>query len=310
MLSLLTCAKPFVGLNGQNQARALRNWRSLDPSIEVTLYGLAEGAEEISRELGLNHVPGIATSTSGIPRFDAIAEHASKHAHHDVQIYQNCDILLSRKLLSVVKQLALPRYLLVGQRIDLAAETGSTLRWQEPLASINELAAKGLAELHKPTGMDYFVFPRGLWHGLKPLIIGRGAYDSSLVAFCLRNRIPVIDATFDLPVLHQYHDYRHLKSGLEEVQKGLDTQENRKAYGLYHSCPNTADADFVLRHGALLPNQCRGDPLRRLEIALRFKWKMGPAWMLPRALQRLRAVAWPIQPRTVDLAEVLREYAL
>lgn len=230
MLSFLSSPKPFVGVALSNQMKAIRCWLSLDPEVEVILYGKSEGGERVASELGIGYVPDIQTNEFGTPLFGAIAEHAASHARHDHQVYVNCDILFTPELLSSVKKIPFPQFLIIGQRVDLA----EGVNWDTEISDWHEqfmsLVKSGKLALHPAGGSDYFGFRRGLWQGLPPLAIGRGGYDNALISFCRQKRVPVVDATLSVHALHQFHDYNHLSGGKKNVFKGPEAEQNNSLY--------------------------------------------------------------------------------
>jgi hypothetical protein len=305
VITFLTSAKPFRGSVGQNQLTAIRSWSAVAPGVEVILYGRSEGAEEVCRELGVRYVPDVECAPSGVPYFNAIVSDALEHARHDLQVYLNCDIVLTSSIVAAVRKITFPRYLMVGQRVDLDENATIDVLFGDWRQQLSDLASAGKAKLHGPEGMDYFVFPRGMWRNLKPLMIGRAAYDTALVAYCLSNRIPVIDCTLAVVALHQFHGYGHVSGGHEEVFCGPEAEQNRKLHGLAFSGTNTADAGWMLRDGELIRSHCRGDALREFELHLRFVLKLGPSWMVMRALWRLLIAVGLYHPRTFSFEYVL-----
>ena len=307
VITFLTSAKPFRGTVGQNQVRAIQSWLAAVPEGEVILYGRSEGVEEICGQLGAHFVPNIECAPSGVPYFNALVSDASERARHDLQVYLNCDIILTSSIVAAVRRATFPRYLMVGQRIDLDENAQIDVLSGDWRRQLSDLASAGKATLHGPGGMDYFVFPRDMWRNLKSLIIGRAAYDTALVAYCLRNRIPVIDCTLAVVALHQFHGYGHVRGGDEWVRYGPEGEQNRKLHGITFSSPNTADAGWMLRDGELIRSHCRGDVLREFELRLRFVWKLGPSWMVMRALWQLLVAVGLYHPPTFSFEYVLAE---
>ncbi len=269
-LTILASPKSFLGTAAEIQKKALESWNAIEGKVNIFLYGNIPGIEEIVAKFHFEHVPDIACAPTGVPLFTAIAEHASTNAKAGRQMYVNADIVLPPDLISRLRGVTLPEYLVSGQRYDLDREVywdfGRPWKGQ-----LEQLLESGWAQLHGPTGMDYFVFPRGMWRDLRPLPIGRGGYDSALLAHCLRRAIPVVDATPTLPVIHHWHDYSQLPGGLREVHGGHEAQELRRVHDIWHSPPLISDADFVLTGTQLAPGDCRGDWLRAREISLRYR---------------------------------------
>ena len=264
----------------------MESWQRVHSSVEVILYGDGQGVAEAAARHGAAHVPKVACSGAGAPLFNAIAEHAREHARHDRQIYLNADIILPPDLLAQIEPVKFPKCLISGQRIDLA----EGVNWQvggDWRAQLDELKRAGKAQPHLKTGMDYFIFPSGLWDRLEELTIGRGGYDNALLAFCLRSRIPVVDATCAVTVLHQWHGYSHIPGGLQEAHRGQEARQNCARHDVTHSPPDIADADWVLVDGGLRPGNCRGDYLRFVEVWLRYRHKLKRLSYFVRGVWRL-----------------------
>jgi hypothetical protein len=292
VISFLTSAKPFAGQTGINQLKALKSWLALSPDVEVILYGYAEGADEVSKNLGIRYVPQMESALSGSPYFNAIADHARQYARHDIQAYVNCDILLTKSVLKAIASITLDKFLILGQRIDLHRDAEIDIERSDVVNQLIELQKHNKVSLHHPGGMDYFIFPRGLWNGISPLIIGRRAFDSGLVAFCLKNKIPIIDASYAVVAIHQFHDYQHLRGGEAELVNGPDAGHNFRHSHTKHSGLEVSDAGWTLRSGKLEKTNRRRDFLRRAELYLRFRvgWTLGglavrAVWRILRALR-------------------------
>jgi hypothetical protein len=152
--------------------------------------------------------------------------------------------------------------------------------------------------------MDYFIFPRGLWRGIPSLSIGRAGYDSALLSYCLRRNIPVIDATYVVPALHQYHDYRHVLGAEAEVMSGMDAKNNKRLHGVAHSPPNIADASWRIVHGTLVRNRSRGDWLRYYENFLRYRKGWTVLSYAVRAVWRVATALGLYRPHVLELSDV------
>jgi len=308
MITFLTSAKSFIGPNRDNQLRALTSWFATHPEVEVILYGQSEGADAVCSMLGARYVPDIASSPSGVPLFNAIVEHAAQYATYDTQIYANCDILFSSSIAVAVAQVKLPRYLMIGQRLDLHQEVRIDVTQPAWYQELPAFVRAGHVTLHPTTGKDYFIFPRSLWQGLLPAVIGRAGYDDALLSFCFLQKIPIIDATFEIMALHQFHDYTHVAQLRREVMSGPDAMQNAITHAVIHSAPEISDADWTLRDGQLQHTCARGDRLRALELFLRFH----NGWTLPsyavRGMWRLLTMSRLYTPVIYTLTEILASY--
>ena len=308
MITFLSSPKPFKGIAKEHQYRAIRSWQAAAGDAEVILYGDSPGIEEAGRELGVEVVKEIGCAPSGIPYVGAIVEHAAAHARHEWQVYLNGDILLSN-LLPALQCVTLPRFLVVGQRMDLGEEVYVDVTQLDWKATLRRLAEEGKATLHSATGVDYFAFRRGTFAKLPPIVIGRAGYDHALLAWCFRHRIPVVDATFSVVALHQFHEYKHVAGGAATVERGEDARRNTTFAGGRHSTPNIADANYAIRRQRLIPCEARGDWLRRTELKLRFQWGLDRLGLLVRIPWRvLRALGWRPQ-LAPTLEDILNEAA-
>lgn len=287
MISFLASPKPFVGDAKALQYRAIRSWQSTTPDAEVILYGSAAGIEEAAVELGARFVRDVACAPSGVPYFNAIVEHATRGAKFERQVFVNCDILLAG-MRQAFDRVSDYRYLLVGQRIDLARDVHFEICREDWLRQLRQLVEARLAELHGPTGIDYFGFTRGTWSNLPSIVIGRAGYDNAILAHCFRNEIPVIDATSVVAALHQFHGYSHVSGGVAEVRAGVDARSNYRQAGGARSATMISDARYVLEDSGPREWPCRGDRLRQLELNWRFVKNRRNRALALRLLWRLR----------------------
>jgi hypothetical protein len=304
LITFLSSPKPFSGISYKNQLNAIQSWLNVHPNAEVILYGDSPGCKEVCALLGIKHVDKIECSPSGVPYFGAIVDHAQKNALHDIQVYLNCDILLTHDILDAVKMVDFPRFLIVGQRIDLDDKVSISFQEDNWRLYVETLIGNG-AKLHAPSGMDYFIFTRGLWEGLKPLVIGRAGYDSALISFCLRRRIPIIDATYMILALHQHHDYCHVNGKKQEITTGVDAKNNQRMHEVEHSAPNVIDATWQIHNGQLIRNNSRGDYLRHFESFLRYEKDLLFLSYVIRAIWRVLTGAGVYKLHQIELSEVI-----
>jgi hypothetical protein len=106
------------------------------------------------------------------------------------------------------------------------------------------VAAEG--RLHAATGLDYFVFSRGLWPAIPPFAIGRSVWDNWLVYGARARGAPVIDATAMVMAVHQAHDYTHVPDGAQAVWNGPEARRNQELLGGDHHFFTVEDATHAL----------------------------------------------------------------
>lgn len=179
----------------------------------------------------------------------------------DILMYANGDLIFVDDVRMRMDNIDIARdFLLTGQRIDILED--------------------GSKRLHRPSGMDYFVFRRGMFQDLPKVFMGRGYCDSALVAYCLRRGIPVVDASFALRVEHQFHDYGHVAGGQNVAYQGVEALENKCNNSLVDFGPNCIDATLTL-----LPDGRVVSNIRRRPGCWRF-WHLitrgGKYWRNPK----------------------------
>lgn len=259
MITFLTTAKSFTGEARQRQLNAIQSWQTVHPDVEVFLFGVGEGYADVADKLGLRWFSDIACGPSGCPRIDAMFAVAEQHSHNACKAYVNCDIMLGPDLVPAVKTIQKERFLFVSQRWDV--DWRDPIDFKDPGYSWRELAktARNSGRLMAPSGIDMFLYRGNFWGELPELVVGRGGYDNYLIFYCRLNDVPVVDGTNVVTLIHQNHDYGHLKGGSHEVFRGEEACENiRQAGGLRHLF-TIRDADHKLMRKGMKRNRNSGD---------------------------------------------------
>lgn len=242
-LGIFTSLKPCSEGVGKLQARSLSNWSSVFGNVDFV---------EFDGPL--------------IP-FGEMVVAVEQDINADILMYANADILfdklqvasLWRRLMSRLPNELTGDFLATGQRVDILE--------------------KGNKRLHRPSGMDYFIFRRGMFHDLPRTLMGRAYCDNALVSYCLRRSIPVIDVSFALCVEHQFHDYRHVMGGKETVWRGADAIANKQNNSLREFGPNVLDATHtLLSDGRIVPNIRKRPPCWKI---WNFLTRGGKYWKNP-----------------------------
>jgi hypothetical protein len=232
-LTIFTAPKPFSNPHiALIQRNAICSWVGLEPRVEVILLGEEEGLAEVAAELGVKHIPEVERNANGTPLVSSMFELARRNSESPLLACVNADILLMpdfvQSALDVAKQVApgtAGRFLIVGQRWDL--EVGEEPDFSEALpeclrgrldfsegwpARLRE-RARTQGKLHRASGSDYFIFPRGCFENMPRFAIGRAGWDNWMIYAGRKNGWPVIDGTQSVMVIHQNHDYSHLPGG-------------------------------------------------------------------------------------------------
>lgn len=298
MITILSSPKPFKGFDKVNQYNAINNWKKIK-DVEIILYGDEEGIDEAASKFNIKIVREVESSRQGIPLFNSIIAHAEKHSIYNNLMYINCDILINETLLQSLNLIKLNKFLLVGERLDLDKDVKIDLYKKNYKKEIYENIQKNKIYLHGPTGIDYFVFPKGIWDGLPRVVIGRGGYDSSLLAHCKRNKIPIVDGTGLIIALHQFHNYSHIEGGKNKVFYGEDAMINNNSQGGKYSSNFISDAEFYIENNKLIHYKCRGEKLRAVELSLRFNFNMSYCAFFIKIIRKIIKFG-PLLPPTVN----------
>lgn len=230
MLSIFTIPKAFAGHAGVIQRNAIKSWLALRPECEVILLGDDPGTEACARELGVRHVPEVKCNEFGTPRLDDAFKRAAAAASFPLLCYVNADIILPHGFTQCVERLlGFPRFLMVGQRIDLDVDEDLDFADEQSWVFL-EARVRDSGIMSPPFAMDYFVFLKGSLGDLPPFVVGRPGWDNWMILRGIQLRIPVVDATHCSPVIHQNHDYAHVPQSMGRYE-GPEADYNRRLLG-------------------------------------------------------------------------------
>jgi hypothetical protein len=265
-LIIFTAPKPFTDPHiAVIQRNAIRSWQQLGAGVQVLLIGEEDGLAQAAEDLGVTHLPQVARNELGTPLVSSLFALARQASDAPLLAYVNADILLPGNLLEVIHQVSAQAadFLLIGQRwdLDVTEPLDFSSGWETHLQ--DELRRDG--RLHPPAGSDYFVFPRHLLTEIPDFAIGRAGWDNWMIYHGVRQPWPVIDATPDLTVIHQNHDYSHMPDGKPHYGSE-ETLRNAALGGGMHNMYLLLDAQKELRDGRVRrprPNLAR--LIRRLE---------------------------------------------
>src|SRR5262249_6309741 len=149
-------------------------------------------------------------------------ERAQIIGRHEYLCYSNCDIILMTDFYNAFR-IALgwrKRFLLIGQRRD--TEITLPLDFDRPdwARRLREMAlTEGF--LQRPTAVYFFLFPKGLYDEVPPLIVGRDFWDHWLVWKALNSGAKVLDASRRVVAVHQNHGYGYHPLGRKGVHEDV-----------------------------------------------------------------------------------------
>jgi hypothetical protein len=271
LLTLFTIPKPFEGHIGTIQRNAVASWRRLHPQCELLLFGDEEGTKQVAEEYDTEYLPEVERNQFGTPIVSSLFKQAAARARYSTLCYINADIILMSDFVQAFKLVeGLGSFLMVGRRWDLDIDASLDLQdrgWEEALRSLVEQQGA----LHPPTGIDYFVFNRGLWgDSIPPFAVGRTAWDNWFIYQARKSQASIIDATEAVMAVHQNHAYNPalLKHDGRGDWRGPEVPRNMELAGRFAVNYNIDDATRVLCDGSLR-RRSAGTRIRRF-VATRF----------------------------------------
>src|SRR3989449_11683528 len=232
MITFFATPKPFMGHIAVIQRNAITSWTLLRPRPEIVLVGDDQGTAEIAADLGLCHIPVVRRNEDGTPLLDDIFAKAEAQSSHDLLCYINADILLLGDFMKAVKEIAGWRrnFLMIGRRTDVHIVSSFNFASPDWETDMRQRAARE-GVLDTPSGIDYFVFSRGLYGGIPPFALGRAWWDNWAVWRARALKVPVVDATAHVLVIHQHHDYAHHPQGFVGAYRGEERRRNHELAG-------------------------------------------------------------------------------
>lgn len=233
-LTIFGCPRGFEGPYAVIQWNAIRSWTLLSPRPKIILLGDDPGTSEIAAEFGVTHVPNVRRNDAGTPLIDDLWAKAEQYSDSPYLAYVNSDIILLDDFPSALEALSgiSQKFLLAGQRwdFDLLEKLSFAAGWQDELRR----RVRKVGTLAGPKGIDYFVFPRGLWGKIPPFALGRFRWDNWLLYRARALQAWLVDATERVMVVHQKHPYPAAE-GVREVLRHAEVVRNTELAGSrYH----------------------------------------------------------------------------
>ena len=240
LLTLFATPKKFDGHIGVIQRNAIRSWTLMTPKPEVILFGTEPGTAQVAADFGLMHVANVQCNQWGTPLVSDLFAQAERLSRRPVLCYVNSDIILLTDFEEALQQIAASteKFLMVGRRTDL--DVRDAIDFQNDWAGQLRTRAGREGKLQIARSIDYFAFSRGLYPAMPPLAIGRFWWDNWLLWKARSLGAAVVDATEQVLVAHQNHDYSHTNYGpsKEEMMASEECMLNARL-----TCASPADYD-------------------------------------------------------------------
>ena len=250
MLTLFTTPKAFLGHTGVIQTNAIRSWTLLRPRPEIILFGNEDGTARLCGELDLVHAPDLLCNGRGTPLLSDLFEKAERLASRSLLCYTNADIILLSDFMEMVKLAGEwgGSQVLVARRWD--ADVGEPLnfcdpRWEKLLKT--RVSESGKRQIG---GIDYFVFPRGLYQNVPPFAIGRDFWDDWLCWEARRRGARLVDATAMTMAVHQNHPFGMTTEDRRTARKE-EVEANWKLNGGWQYCVRRSLPTHIFKSGKI-----------------------------------------------------------
>lgn len=267
MITFFTIPKPFTGKTGVMQLNALKSWRTVAPSSEIVICGDEAGARAAAAEVGARWLPEVATNSFGTPLLGSTFQRVAAESQMELLAYLNADIILLPDFMAALRRVTFRPFLLVARRWNLDLEEAWDFEAADWSARLRRLVAEK-GELFRRDAIDCFVFPRkSPLVDLPQFAVGRPCWDNWFIYNARRRKIPVIDATAAITLVHQNHGYGHVLQSTGDRWEGPEATENRALLGGVERLFDIGDANYVLTDHELKPRRGPAVALRRLETA-------------------------------------------
>ncbi len=276
LITLFSAPKAFSDpQTAVSQRNAICSWKLL-PDVDVLLLGEEDGLAKAAREIGVRHSAEVAFNPKGVPLISSMVRLARQSSGSPFLCIINADIILMADFVTAARRVAdlssgkllSSSYVLLGRRwdLDVKAPIEFTDDWEARLRQ--EIGWSG--RLHRPTGSDFFLFPRDCYADVPDFAIGRAGWDNWMIYKARSEGWPVIDGTPSMTVVHQSHDYRHLPGARPHYDHPETRLNTQLAGGQAATRYTVLDATHVLVNGRLRRPPVTGPRfLRRLELLLR-----------------------------------------
>lgn len=237
-LTLFTVPKPFGGATDVIQRNAIESWKQLAPAMDVLVLGDEPGIAETAAEMGVRHVPGLKRNLSGTPLLSSAFQMAHEHSATPLLMYCNCDVILEPSFLDaiecVVRSPVGESFVAFGRRLDVPVDWEIQFNQPGDRNRLRETVAT-LARRAPVVCKEYFVFPRTLFSAIPDFAVGRGNWDNWMVWHPRSQGVPVVDLSDRVQVIHQAHDYQHLRDSRQvSYVTGPEAKENQRLAGGRH----------------------------------------------------------------------------
>ena len=275
MITLFALPKSFVGHIDIIQRNAINSWKLLQPQCEIIIFGDEKGTSDVAKEFNVLHIPKIKKNEYNTPVVNDLFEKARQLAKYNFLCYVNSDIIFFNDLLLAINKVSQWKddFLIVGQCLNLdimEPQDFKDPRWKDRLLNLAAESGKSRGHL----AADFFIFPRPLYKGtIPPFALGRGYFDNWLIWKARDLKVPVVDISQEIKIIHQNHDYSHIRGGQQEAYYGEEAKRNVALTGGLSHRRTILDATHCLSKNGItrnLINKFRWEMIKLLKTRVRY----------------------------------------
>ena len=261
MISIFAIPKAFTGKSKIIQERAISSWRELGKDIEIILFGRDKGVKESAEKFHAKHIEEIETNEFGTPLLDDAFKKASDVAIHSRIAYVNADIILMPDLMDALNQIEFDEFLAVSKRFTIDFFSEETLKKIKDCNGIRE-HVRNEVKPDAAVAVDLFVFNKKTNFELPPFAVGRPGWDNWFIFRARQLRLPVIDMSDVVTLVHQKHDYSHVKKKKAGTKwDGPEGDRNMEFIGDRIKLFNISHANYLLTENGLKKGRRQRRPM-------------------------------------------------
>lgn len=257
MITIFACLRHSKGQFAIIQRNAIISWTLLSPKPEIILLGDDEGTAEICHELGLIHVPEVARSKFGGSLVNDLFEKAQRLAKYDLICYVNSDVIVTQSLIQAIDivRKQWKRFVLFCGVWNLAIEHEIDFRCLDWEDQLRNLVHKNEKTPVVSQSADLFLFPKWFYRNIPPFAVGGSGWDSWLIFKTRAEKIPLIDASKFMFIVHADHDGtthsdRWIKNKDHDINLSLTSWWPRTFMRL--DAPYSLERDGIIRKKRIL----------------------------------------------------------
>jgi hypothetical protein len=247
-LTLFSIPRAFTGIYARLQHNALQNWAQILPPDNIVLFGDEEGVLEAAETYGCRHY-SCQKNDFGTPVLSDVFSRIKAVSKTDYCAFVNADVLLDPNLQKVISGIlayadfSKSGFMGVARRWNLDVSEVLDMTLPESFVTLKKQALAA-NDLYPPVGMDLFVFPRNFFRAMPPFSIGwPGAkYDNWMLWYALSQKLPVVDMTDGVTLIHQNHP----TGGGADAAKYVEHWRNLRFAGGYGHCYDLEDVRYTL----------------------------------------------------------------